>query len=115
MLEKIKRLLGISTPFENLLGEAFRQSLKNTPKSVLIDVRSRQEFKREKIPNAMNLDLFSPTFNERVRHLDPQKTYFLYCQSGMRSKRACKRMYKQGITKLINLKGGIRNYEGKTV
>ncbi len=115
MIEKIKSLLGLGASFPNLPDAEFRGAVKAAKKPVIIDVRSKSEFNREKIPNAMNVDIFSPNFNERVSNMAPNKQYFLYCQSGMRSKRACRRMLKLGFEEVTNLKGGIINYTGKTV
>lgn len=115
MLDRIKSIFGISSPFKNLGDEEFRKAVKSAAKPVIIDVRSKSEFSKGKIHNAMNIDIFSPNFNDRVKNMDPNKQYFLYCQSGMRSKRACRRMLKFGFEEVTNLKGGISNYEGRIV
>jgi rhodanese-related sulfurtransferase len=63
----------------------------------------------------MNYDVMRPDFKQRVANLDPAKTYFVYCQSGRRSAKACRIMTELGFQKVVNLKGGIVAYEGKTV
>ncbi len=115
MLKFINKILGQNLPYENLNSKEFQEAIKTAKKPVIIDVRSKSEFNNEKIPNSLNIDIFSPNFNQRIANLDPQKEYFMYCQSGMRSKRACKRMIKAGFKKVYNLRGGISQYEGRTV
>lgn len=101
--------------YENLPDEDFQAALKKTDKAVLIDVRSKAEFQREKIHQALNIDIMSPNFKKRIEAFDKDKSYFLYCQSGRRSARACNIMTKMGFEKVYNLKGGIISYSGKTV
>ena len=117
MLDFIKSLFGgkPDTRFGTLTSEEFEQGIRNTPKSMLIDVRHKHEFDGEKIRNAMNLDVRMPNFKEKVSNLDKNKTYFLYCQSGRRSAKACSIMADMGFEKLYHLKGGILAFEGKTV
>ena len=101
--------------YKNLVDEAFQEALKEESKPVIIDVRSKVEFQREKIHQALNIDIMSPNFKKRVEAFDKDKAYFLYCQSGRRSARASKIMTNLGFENVYNLKGGIISYSGKTV
>lgn len=92
--------------FENLAPAEFLSRLENTPDAVLLDVRTPAEFREGSLPNAINLDFFSPTFQSEIKKLDPQKTYFVFCRSGSRSAQACSLMNKSGFNKLYNLAGG---------
>lgn len=115
MLDFIKQLFGGEKGYENLNDEEFRIKFKETKKTVLLDVRSKAEFDSEKIPNSLNYDIRSPNFKDKAIHLDKNKTIFIYCQTGMRSGRACRAMKKMGFENLVNLKGGIVRYSGRTV
>lgn len=115
MLDFIKQLLGKDKPYTDMDAEEFENALKSTKKSMLLDVRHRHEFDAEKIPNAINLDVMMPAFKEKAANYDPKKTYFIYCQSGRRSAKACRTMAKLGFENLVNLQGGINRYEGKTI
>jgi len=101
--------------FQTIDSEEFDQKLKEAKKKVILDVRSKHEFDEMKIPNALNIDILNPNFETRVGNLDKGKSYFVYCQSGRRSTRACKKMSKLGFEQVYNLKGGIANYEGRVV
>lgn len=116
MLDFIKGLFsGGEKPYQEMDSEAFEEALKGTKKAMLIDVRHRHEFDAEKMPNAINLDVMVPTFKEKIANYDPKKTFFVYCQSGRRSAKACKAMASLGFENLINLKGGLNQFEGKTI
>ena len=117
MLNFIKNLLGGSseTTFANLNSEDFTSKLKETKKFMILDVRHKHEFDVEKIPNAVNMDVMMPNFKDKMEHYDRSKTYFIYCQSGRRSVKACKALAKMGFENLVNLKGGMNQFVGKTV
>ena len=116
MLDFIKKIFGGQKDnFESLPSKEFDQALKQADKKMILDVRHKHEFDEEKLRNAVNLDVMMPNFKDKVQNLDPNKTYFVYCQSGRRSARACRIMAEHGFENLVNLKGGIVQYEGKTV
>lgn len=83
--------------FEKLIGK------KNT---LLLDVRTPEETAAGKIAGAMEIDVLAADFTERVRRLDKDKTYLVYCRSGRRSTRAVEIMATEGFSHLINLEGG---------
>ena len=113
--DSIKMRNGKDGDYRDVQAEEFKNAIRETPKSMIIDVRSRNEFDDEKIPHAMNIDIMNPNFNNKLAKFDKDKTYFVYCQRGGRSARACKRMVKLGFEKVYNLKGGINAYTGRTV
>lgn len=83
----------------------FADAMKNTPDVLVIDVREAGEFKSGHIEGAKNMPLSS--LSERMGELPKDKKLLLYCQSGMRSKRAGKMLIKHGYDDVVNLKGGI--------
>jgi len=75
--------------------------------SVILDVRTSQEYERGHLPGAVLMDIYTPGTNERLNKLDPSKTYYVYCHSGARSRSIVYLMRKQGFAKSYNIKGGI--------
>jgi phage shock protein E len=73
----------------------------------LLDVRADWEYAGGHLPGALNLDLFKPDFNSRLQQLDKQKTYYVYCHAGGRSREAAERMKQLGFNKVYNLTEGI--------
>ena len=116
MLDFLKNLFSSnSNAFTNMEDDEFEQGIRNTKKSMILDVRHRHEFTQEKIPNAVNMDVRMPNFKEKIANYDKRKTYFVYCQSGRRSAKACKTMASLGFENIVNLKGGLNQYNGRTV
>src|SRR5688500_8067423 len=52
---------------------------------VVLDVRTPEEFKAGRVPGATNVDIQNEQFAERIKSLDKDKTYLVYCRSGRRS------------------------------
>jgi rhodanese-related sulfurtransferase len=100
--------------YENLDSRVFKQKLNEYPNAVLVDVRTAAEFQRERIPNAINIDLISGGFLKQIATLDKTRTYFVYCRSGGRSEQACSMMANEGLI-VYNLSGGISNWIGDTI
>jgi phage shock protein E len=96
--------------------EEFDKLRQNKSKTVL-DVRTAQEFKSGHIPGAVNIDINSPDFENKIGALDKQKTYLVHCAAGGRSARACKKLEGMGFKELYDLSPGFRGWEkaGKPV
>jgi rhodanese-related sulfurtransferase len=102
------------TRYESLYSAEFERRLNENPDAVLLDVRTAAEFRSERIPDAINIDITDNSFMEKIGELDKTKAYFVYCRSGGRSGQACSIMASEGLT-TFNLAGGISNWRGKTV
>ena len=73
---------------------------------VILDVRTKGEFDSGHLNDALNLDVKSASFKEKISKLDKDKTYLVYCRSGKRSKRAQNIMKELHFKKAINMLGG---------
>lgn len=73
---------------------------------LIIDVRTPDETAHGKVPNAIEIDVKSDDFAEKIAALPKDKTYLVYCRSGRRSTKACGIMKEHGIEQLVNLEGG---------
>jgi len=79
---------------------------------VLVDIRTSEEFKQEKIPGAeLNLDFYADDFEEQVNKLDKNKKYLYYCRSGHRSGEASALAKKFNFTEAYELDGGINAWK----
>ena len=74
--------------------------------AIFIDVRTPQEVSDGSIPGSVHIDINSSTFETELEKLDKDKEYVVYCRSGGRSARACKKMQDMGFTKLNNMAAG---------
>ena len=98
----------------DLSQKEWAENQKATEGSILLDVRTQEEFDQGHIPGATLLDIRDPHgFMEGLTQLDPSKTYFVYCRSGARSAQACQLIKQQGIETCFNLLGGIMEWQGE--
>ena len=76
-------------------------------KPILIDVRTEAEFSAEHLEGAINIDYFDPVFHTRLRELDKNKKYAIYCRSGGRSVQTLLIMREMMFRSVFDLQGGI--------
>ena len=75
----------------------------DTTQTVIIDVRTPEEFAEGHVQGALNHDLLGGGFQAVLPQLDKNATYKLYCRSGNRSGQAMALMQQAGFTKVENL------------
>lgn len=76
----------------------------------IIDVRTPGEYDNGTLENAVNIDFMGDGFMEKMGDLDKSQTVFIFCQSGGRSAKACKKLEAAGFEDIIELKGGYSGY-----
>lgn len=89
------------------LNEAIHR-LKLEKDIIIIDVRTEEEFLKNRIPKAINIPL-EEIENIENRISNKNKKIFVYCQSGRRSKIACNFLETIGYTNIYDL-GGINDW-----
>lgn len=95
-----------SRSVETLSVIQFAEKMENEP-GIIIDVRTPEEYAQGHLANALLMNIYDTDFEERIKQLDPKKTYYVYCRSGGRSMQAAKLMEKLGFERVYNLAGGI--------
>ncbi len=96
---------------QNIDQAAFEKQMKGKD-VVILDVRTADEYIGGYIPGAINIDIYAPDFQSRVKKLDKTKTYLVYCRSGARSSNAGAFMISQGFGKVYNLQKGMMGWTG---
>lgn len=81
-----------------------------TENSLLIDVRSEGEYADGHVGGSLNIPLDKLPKAVMDGELPKEKTLFVYCRSGARSKRACIFLDKSGY-ETVNI-GGVLGYDG---
>lgn len=74
---------------------------------ILIDVRSRGEYLEGHLNGAVNIPL--STIKKGINNIARDKKILVYCQSGVRGKKALKILEDLGYKDVYNLKGGLEN------
>lgn len=93
----------------------FSTKINTTKNPVVLDVRTPEEYAGGYIDNAINIDFYKPSFKEDIKKLDKDKTYFVYCQAGGRSKSAFEIMKKEGFAKVYELNGGVSEWQSSNL
>ena len=101
------------TQMNELAPDAWAELQEQTLESVILDVRTEEEFESGYIKGALNIDIRGGAdFLASIESLDKSKSYFVYCRSGARSGQACQLMSQMGFSAVYNLDGGVLAWEG---
>lgn len=88
--------------------QKFKELLQEEP-GVIIDVRTKGEYNNGHLKKAdYNYDMSSSDFEQKIKKLDKDKNYFLYCRTGVRSGRATQIMKRNGFENVYNV-GGLQS------
>jgi rhodanese-related sulfurtransferase len=103
--------------FEHIFCDQLQAIVNDNSKNhyELIDVRTPGEYHSGHIPDAKLMNLMDPAFRNKIKELDPDKTYYVYCRSGSRSMTACRVMAEAGLKNLYNVKFGLMGWQGPLV
>lgn len=93
---------------EQLTPQDFASLIKETPESIIVDVRTPEEVNEGIIENAVNL-MYDPSFESKIGGLE-HKPIFVYCASGKRSAKAAKILRDNGYAPVYELQGGLNNW-----
>jgi len=99
---------------ENIINGFFKPlsaiEMRNRDKenTILVDVRTPEEFALGTIEGAKNIPL--TTIRERLADFDKSKKIYLFCAVGMRGYLASRILVQNGFTQVYNLSGGTKVY-----
>lgn len=79
----------------------------NKDGTIIIDVRSKQEYEEGHIDGAINISEYDIKKKAKELLKDKNEKIILYCSTGYRSKRAQKQLERIGYTNVYNVFGGI--------
>ncbi len=77
---------------------------------IVLDLRTAVEYAAGALPRAVNIDYYGEDFASRIAGLDADKTYMIYCRSGVRSKNALSVFAGAGILNIYHVKNGYIGY-----
>ncbi|MWC30788.1 rhodanese-like domain-containing protein [Paenibacillus sp. MMS18-CY102] len=105
-----KRFAGVKG-LRSLNADQLQNEIKSNRNHVLIDVRESSEVKQGYIAGAMHIPL--SRLKQRLNEIPSDRSIYLYCRSGMRSKQAARVLSKNGFHELAHLQGGIMAWRGQ--
>jgi len=95
--------------FRNINSSQLTQ-LVNHKDAIVIDTRSKDDFQKGHIINAINIPLNELSANAGQINKMKGKVAIAYCANGFTSKAVCKFLIKSGIEQVFNLTGGINGW-----
>ncbi len=97
--------------YKTITAEEAKEMMKGDV--VVLDVRTKEEYEKTHIENAINIPLNEITENNENLP-KKEETILVYCQSGNRSKEAASKLAKMGYKNVYNF-GGISNWNYEKV
>ena len=82
--------------------------------SIILDVRTPEEFSEKHIPGAINIANETIGSEEIPELPDKDQLILVYCRSGNRSKQASEKLVALGYTNIVEF-GGINDWPGEVV
>lgn len=79
------------------------ESVEVTDDTVILDVRTPEEFAEGHLVGAQNIDVSADGFDDEVAQLDTDVPIVVYCRTGSRSAEAVERMEALGFTDLTDV------------
>jgi len=80
-------------------------------KTIILDVRTPQEFSWGHIKGSVNINFLSSEFKKEIEKLNRNNFYAIYCNSGSRSHDALEIMKRIGFNEVIELDGGVQSWQ----
>lgn len=90
-----------------LAPDAFASKIKVETNLQLIDVRTPEEYQKDHINQAQNINWNDSKFEDQIVKLDKTKPVFVYCLAGGRSAKAAQKLSDLGFTQIYDLEGGM--------
>ena len=100
-----------SATYQNVDNKKFTELMKQS-NTVILDVRTPEEYKAGHIPNATMINFHDQNFSQELDSLDKSKTYLVYCASGGRSSKASTMLTQKGVHGVYNLEHGFSQWDG---
>lgn len=99
-----------SDKFITLSPNEYEQKLNATEDKLIIDVRTKGEYKKAHIKGAQNISYLGSTFAEKAAELDNSKPVFIYCETAHRSPLAARILSNLGFKEIYDLQNGFENW-----
>lgn len=105
LLVLILILFGCSSNYKTVDVDTVYKAINDNIDVVILDVRTKEEYNEGHIKNSINI----PIDDIDTIDIEKNKTIYVYCASGNRSKMATNKLIDMGYTNVYDM-GGINNY-----
>ena len=90
------------------------KKMMESEKTIVVDVRSLEEYNEGHIPNAVSIPLETIENEAEAKLKNKDDLILVYCRSGRRSREAALKLIEKGYTNVIDF-GGIKDWNGEVV
>jgi rhodanese-related sulfurtransferase len=87
-----------------------REIMKKSQRAILIDVRSKQEYKEYHLAGAICIPTYEIANKIPQIITEKEQVIIVYCQCGVRSKKAIALLNKMGYRNVYEIQGGLDNW-----
>jgi len=94
------------SPVKEINSQEAKNILEQQPGTIILDVRTPQEYAAGHLKKALLFNLYAPDFTSQISRLDPAKTYLIYCAVGGRSKQATNILKQKGFKHIYDASQG---------
>jgi len=102
------------TVYQRISAEEAKQMMQNTDNSILLDVRTTEEFEEQHIKGAILIPDYEIGSRAAAELPDKNALILIYCRSGRRSANVARELIKMGYTNVYDF-GGIIDWQYDTV
>jgi len=98
-----------ATVYTDLNPEEFYLLMASADNHIIIDTRSRKEYRKERLPGA-KLASNREGLSQLITDLDLEQPILVYCSDNYRSQDACRMLAEKGFKHVYNLRGGLTEW-----
>lgn len=95
----------------SLSAMEFSRRIEQSPRAVVLDVRTPEEYAEGHLAKSMNLNWKGSDFEKQIATIDKTVPVFVYCLGGGRSASAATRMRSKGFKEVYELQGGLTKWK----
>lgn len=108
LLKKVKKARD-EINIREISYKELKEMIKLNNNTIILDVRSPEEFRKSKINSAINIPVHELEKNSKKLLPNKNSLIIIYCQYGIRSRKAYEILEDNGYNNLYLLKGGIES------
>jgi len=105
-----EKKVSAKTKIDHVSARQAAEFIEKNPDTIIIDVRTPDEFATGHIKGSINIDFKASSFQDKLKSLDPNQTYIIHCRSGGRSSSSLGSFRKIGFQHIIHLDGGMMDW-----
>jgi len=106
------RQTALSSGHQSITGKELQSMLKDGSPSVIVDVREPELYSKGHIPGAINIP-YDTAKGRILKELSPKDRIVFVCHGGPMGDELAEILVKNGYTKVYNIKGGMKWWQGR--